>query len=273
MSFTEFAKGFFTLGKNMRYVNGVIKIAGMAPIDEVHRYGFMFFHNYFTNPQPEWVNQLRANEKSNKWYARLADGIFHNTQGARRAAQYHLDRIYEIENQVQNYLNQFDSSNIPQGSCIAIGNTQKLDFEYHAFVFAYRRTLEYFAAAIAAYSKDECGSFKDLSNILKKPKFPASIASPILKLIDEYSPKFNFVLTTGSSRSVRDKIAHFEFVSAGTFNLTSDGFRLLGGGEQLDFVGPPQRLCDVLSERINILDDFLNKTLVEFAEALKSLHK
>jgi hypothetical protein len=258
------------IGKCVVAVN---EIAGIAPIPDEQRYGFTRFHDYFTNPQPDWVTELRANEHSLKWYLRLADGIFSNVQGARRAVQYHLDRIIEIENEVAEYLSHHDFSGIPKGSCHAIGNTQKLDVEYHALVFAYRRTLEYFAAGIAAYFKSDCNSFKDLPNVLTRPKNPQIITAPILQLVNEHKTRFDFVLSIENShRSVRDTISHYEFVSAGTFNLTYDGFRLIGGGENLNFNGTPKRLCDVLNERAGFLDTFLNETLVAFTNSLHAHH-
>lgn len=258
------------IGKCVVAVN---EIAGIAPIPDEQRYGFTRFHDYFTNPQPDWVTELRANEYSLKWYLRLAGGIFSNVQGARRAVQYHLDRIIEIENEVAEYLSHHDFSVIPKGICHAIGNTQKLDVEYHALVLAYRRTLEYFAAGIAAYFKSDCNSFKGLPKILTRPKNPQIITAPILQLVNEHKTRFDFVLSIENSRrSVRDTISHYEFVSAGTFNLTCDGLRLIGGGENLNFNGTPKRLCDVLSERVGFLDTFLNETLVAFTNALHAYH-
>jgi len=258
------------IGKCVVVVN---EIAGIATIPDEQRYGFTRFHDYFTNPQPDWVTELRANERSLKWYSRLADGIFSNVQGARRAVQYHLDRITEIENEVEEYLSHHDFSGIPKGSCHAIGNTQKLDVEYHALVFAYRRTLEYFAAGIAAYFKSDCNSFKDLPNVLARPKTPQIVTTPILQLFNEHKSRFDFVLSSENSRrSVRDTISHYEFVSAGTFNLTCDGFRLVGGGENLNFENTPKHLCNALNEKAGFLDAFLNETLVAFTKALRAHH-
>lgn len=255
-------------------VIGVNEIAGIANLAEGQRYGFTHFHQYITDPQPDWITSLRASERSRKWYIRLADGIFTNAQGARRAVQYHLDRITEIESAVHEYLSHHDLSNIPPGTTQAIGNTQKLDVEYHAFVFAYRRTLEYFAAGISACFKSDCNSFKDLPNILRRPKSPEAIATPILALVAEHKHRFSFVLSDGDAhRSVRDRISHYEFFSAGTFNITCHGFRLVGGGEELEITGHPLCLGDVLSEKVAFLDVFLNETLLAFTDALRAYHK
>jgi len=257
------------LGKSVIAVN---EIAGIAPIAEVQRLGFTIFHEYFTNPQPDWVTELRANERTHKWYLKLADGIFSNTQGARRAVQYHLDRITEVECEVENYLERHDFSKIPKGTCHAIGNTQKLDVEYHAFVYAYRRTLEYFASGLAAYFRTECNSFKDLPKALNRPKATTEIYEPLLQVYEKYKYRFNFVLSYENARSVRDTISHYEFVSAGTFNLTCEGLRLVGGGENLNHSDAPSRLCDVLSEKTAFLDAYLNESLSVFTDALRAQH-
>lgn len=251
----------------------VNKIAGIPEVSKDQRYGFTLFHDYFTNPQPDWVTELRANGRSQKWYLRLAEGLFGHTQGARRAVEYHLSRIDEIESEVENYLGRQDLSKIPKGVCHAIGNTQKLDVEYHAFVFAYRRTLEYFAAGVAAYFKSECNSFKGLPNILERPKAPIEITAPLQRLYNEHKPQFEFVLShEDGHRSVRDTISHYEFVSAGIFNLTCEGFRLIGGAEKLALSDTPSRLRDVLGGRVASLDAYLNESLVAFTEALRAHH-
>lgn len=251
----------------------VNEIAGIPAVTEDQRYGFALFHDYFTNPQPDWVTELRENDRSQKWYLRLAEGLFGHTQGARRAVEYHLGRIDEIETEVESFLGRQDLSIIPKGSCHAIGNTQKLDVEYHAFVFAYRRALEYFAAGIAAYFKSECNSFKGLPNILARPKAPIAITAPLQALYDKHKPQFEFVLShEEGGRSVRDTISHYEFVSAGVFNLTCEGFRLVGGAEKLNLSESPSRLCDVLGKRVASLDAYLNESLLAFTEALRAHH-
>lgn len=251
----------------------VNEIAGIPEVSKDQRYGFTLFHDYFTNPQPDWVTELRANGRSQKWYLRLAEGLFGHTQGARRAVEYHLSRIDEIESEVENYLGRQDLSKIPKGFFHAIGNTQKLDVEYHAFVFAYRRTLEYFAAGVAAYFKSECNSFKGLPSILERPKAPIEITVPLQRLYNEHKPQFEFVLThEDGHRSVRDTISHYEFVSAGVFNLTCEGFRLIGGAEKLALSDTPSRLRDVLVGRVASLDAYLNESLVAFTEALRAHH-
>ncbi|KII32207.1 hypothetical protein NL64_13265 [Pseudomonas fluorescens] len=250
----------------------VNEIAGIPAVTEDQRYGFTLFHDYFTNPQPDWVTELRQNERSMKWYLRLAEGLFGHTQGARKAVEYHLCRIGEIESEVETYLGRQDLSKIPKGSCHAIGNTQKLDVEYHAFVYAYRRTLEYFAAGLAAYFRTECNSFKDLPKALNRPKAAPEIHEPLLQVYEKHKPSFDFVLSSENGRSVRDTISHYEFVPAGIFNLTCEGFRLVGGGENLAHSNSPGRLCDVLSERTAILDAYLNESLTAFTDALRAHH-
>ena len=117
-------------------------------------------------------------------------------------------------------------------STIGIGNTRIWDFEYQAFILAYRRSLDYLARAIATYFRNDFHSFRTLGDFLLNQK-PEQVSQPLITLHTKFSPLFEFVISEGTRKSVRDKISHYEYVPVGAINLSRKGFVLMGGGEQL----------------------------------------
>jgi hypothetical protein len=247
----------------------VMEIAGVPPLTPEQHEGFEYLHNYLFFPQPPWLKELRTTPAGERWYLRLVGGIFDNVQSARLAVEYHLGNIKAIESAVHTILQDRDLSIIPPNQTVAIGSTQKLEFEYHAYVFAYRRTLEYLARAMAGYLKCDCSSFNRFSKVLRA-KRSSNVATRLQVVCDEFDDQFAFVVSDGNEGvSVRDRISHYEFTSAGSYNLTRDGFRLIGGGEVLHLSGKAATLSEALLERLQKLDAFLSKMLHEFTDALR----
>lgn len=60
---------------------------------------------------------------------------------------------------------------------MGLGGTRKMDFEYQAFVLAYRRCLDYLAGAIASYFKTEVSSFRTLPKSISKSKMASTITT------------------------------------------------------------------------------------------------
>ncbi len=247
----------------------VIEIAGVPPLTPEQHEGFEYLHNYLFSPQPPWLQELRATPAGERWYLRLVGGIFDNVQSARLAVEYHFGNIKAIESAVHSVLQDRDLSTIPPNQTVAVGNTQKLEFEYHAYVFAYRRTLEYLSRAMAGYLKCDCSSFNRFSKVLTA-KRSSNVATRLQVVCDEFDEQFAFVVSDGNEGvSVRDRISHYEFTSAGSYNLTRDGFRLIGGGEVLHLIGKAGTLSEALEERLRVLDAFLSKMLHEFTDAVR----
>jgi len=77
-------------------------------------------------------------------------------------------------------------------------------------------------------------------------------------------------MSSVEKRSVRDKIAHYEWVTAGTINLNRHGFILLGGGEGLNLTMDHNiaRLTEALAERVRMLKACIDEMMRVFvAEA------
>ena len=152
-------------------------------------------------------------------------------------------------------------------SAIGGGNTQKLDFEYHSFVFAYRRSLDYLARGASALLKEEIKSFRDLPKLLRNH----SKHDWVIKLIGiqaTYAPKFGSFMTGDDGKSVRDQITHYSHVPAGSLNVNISGVFFAGGGENLD---SNRQLADVLNNYVRLLRTVIAEMLEVMKQGLRNV--
>lgn len=233
---------------------------------------FLRFHNYITNPQPVFITNWRDDPTQEKWYHRLVNGILGDVQSAFSATVYHLSRLTEIEEEVSTFLDGHNFRQFIGQSTIGLGDTKKLDFEYQAYVLSYRRCLDYLARSLAGYFKRDCTSFRQFPKNLRTAP-AASVANALLKVHGNHVQTFQFVLNEGEGRSVRDRIAHYEFVSAGCINLRADGFKLVGGGENrgMGNTSAEEPLGSALLNRTNALIRFLGEIVDAFIDSAAAL--
>jgi hypothetical protein len=107
-------------------------------------------------------------------------------------------------------------------SIYGFGNPRALDIEYQAFILTVRRCLDYLAGALACFFLREVDSFRTFPKSLSRTSCPA-VAAALIEAHTRHIHSLEFVLAVGR-KSVRNRIAHYEFVSAGSVNLTADGF-------------------------------------------------
>jgi hypothetical protein len=84
-----------------------------------------------------------------------------------------------------------------------------------SFVFALRRATEYFAAAVATYFKTDCARIRKVGAAIEGCE-PRERCLGAAAAIQEGLSQLPDVLTQGSARSVRDRMAHWDFVAAGS---------------------------------------------------------
>ncbi len=228
--FKKMAESFFS-PEIQGCVSVVESIAGYK-LSASDRQPFLYFHNYLTNPQPDFISEWRNDETQEKWYHRFANGILGDVQNAFACALYHYERLVAIEQSVMEGIERHNYRRVIGNSTIGLGNTLVWDFEYQAFILAFRRCLDYLARAICAYFKNDFHSFRKLGRFLENLNRPV-VTKPLIDLHRKYSTKFDFVLSDGNRKSVRDKISHYEYVPVGCINLSQRGFMLVGGGEEL----------------------------------------
>lgn len=251
-------------------INAASQAAGAPDLTGQAKDAMNYLHAYLFFPQPRWLTDLRATEKGNRWYSRLVSGIFDNVQSARQAVEYHLKSIERIEANVSDALGGCDFSDIPPGTVVGVGNTKTLEFEYHAYVFAYRRALEYLARAIAGYFRTDCNSYKDLESAISNRHGGSIVTQRVLAACQKYSDELAFVISIGNDHhSVRDVLTHYEFVPVGCFNISRYGFRLFGTTESLISEGMVTTLTEALQMRMLTLDALLADVIRTFTDAVR----
>lgn len=96
------------------------------------------------------------------------------------------------------------------------------------------------------------------------------MATAVQKVCDKYADDLAFVVSDANEHlSVRDRISHYEFTSAGSYNLSSKGGQLLGGAEKLQPRNDAMTLGKVLGDRMQHLDEFLRELLIAFTDAVR----
>ena len=249
-------------------IKAVESVTGFK-LSAVDEQPFRYFDKLLTSPQPAFILAWRADPKLEKWYHRFAGG-FSDVHHTMACVLYHHDRINEIETKVIEGIEKFNYREVLGNSTIALGNTLIWDFEYQAFILAYRRCLDYLARAICTYFKNDFNSFRKLGDFLLKAK-PESVAYALIPVFEKYFNLFEFVLSEGNRKSVRDKITHYEYVSVGVINLNTRGLILAGGGEQIGISKPSEAeiLSEILNRHVDNLKNCIREMIYCFVDSVQ----
>ena len=251
-----------------RIVDAQEAIANRADynLPDAQRAHFVQFRTWI-NSRPDFIVTWRSDPTSERnRYLKMMNAI-ESSENALAATQYHLDRISDLEDHIDTILSGRDlRDQLPQGASVAMPGTRKMDFEYHSFVHAYRRSLDHVCAALTVY-------FNGLNNVDSYSRFvskvtkcePAHIARPLAAIGAKWRGFFEFVVGDERGRSLRDRITHKEFVSAGTVSITRDGGSYVGGGELLAW-NDSSGLTHILEGRLGSLLEFQCELLQTFTE-------
>ena len=223
---------------------------------------FLAFHRFVTEPEPQFITAWRADPKKERWYRLLVNGVG-NVESSFACVRYHQERVRSIEAAAHACFEDAGVRDRLGSATVGGGNTLALDFGYQAYVLAYRRCLDHLARALAAYFRNDQHSFRQLPKLLAKAK-PRLVAEAIYAVIGRHSTNFEFVLSAPGANSVRDRIAHYEFVPAGVLNISARGFVLMGGGEEIGLDASPTLLRDVLTRRTGELFACISELLSRF---------
>jgi len=225
---------------------------------------------HWINTRPNFIAKWRTDPVAEKQdyprFMTVADG----SRSAYAAVCYHLSRTKKIEADVNAVLCRYDFTNqFPPKSVAAIGRMRQLDFEYHAFVLAYRRCLDYMAWGLSTYFKQRQNSFNRFAKTLDNGH-PTAVAKALKLAYERHFQKFGFVIGTEHGKSIRDRIGHSEFVQAATINVTSSGHRFVGGGEKLRLTDPNDKrsLSEILEARATDLHECISDFLATFRTAV-----
>lgn len=248
----------------------VVKSIAGFELAAVDRQSFRYFHSYITNPQPDFITAWRADPQLEKWYHRFVNGFLGDVQNTLACVLYHHGRLKAIESAVIENIEKFDYRKVIGNSTMALGNTLVWDFEYQAFILAYRRCLDYLARAVCPYFRNDFHSFRTLGTFLGKLK-QGEVTQGLISVHAKYSPLFDFVLSEGNRKSLRDKISHYEYVPVGTINLSQRGFVLAGGGEQLGLSHSTGAvtLSEVLDSHVSNLKCCVREMIYRFVDSVR----
>ena len=232
-----------------------------------------------SDPPPAHIAYWSKNPSKQKWQRRHIEGISVHVFNALTCARYHQSNLMQLQEVAMAIYKSTEVAKSLTDRGISVGALAKWDAEYQAFVLAVRRCLDYLARAIAAYFHNDHNSFRTLPKLLQSVK-PSTVGMPLIELHSKFSPRFEYVLSEGEKKSVRDLISHYEHVSAGCFNVNELGFTMAGGGEKERLRASGYRrdggLGHVIEERATDLNqcviEFLN-TFIRQATAVEAFAK
>lgn len=216
------------------------RVAGYSPPKELVL-PFSRLHKVLLENEPRCLVHLRQSEPGRvDWIKRLRSAILNSLQEGLCATSYHLSKIEAMELDMlhiaETYVPKLGVS--PTSSAMAGGNSRGLNFEYQAFAFALRRSLEYLGVAVAAYFKADCHSIRALLKSIEGAA-PLERAQAIRVIYGHHTETLQDVIPKDKDvkRSLRDRLAHWEAVGAGCFNLSRTPFGysigIFGGGHDL----------------------------------------
>jgi hypothetical protein len=231
-------------------------------------------HHCFDEPNPEFTKGWGTESPNWKWQKTHNESIG-STQSAVAAVFYHCENILRIEREVLSFhdIEILISLMSKSKSTIGGGNTEKLNFEYHAFIFAYRRTLDYLSrGVVTALIKEECKSYNKLPNSLKNHSKKPWVQQ-IIDMHSQYASQLKAFVHPNRGYSTRDRITHFQHVPAGCLNVTEQGIFFVGGGENLNIneqgifvLGDPLR--KVIDTYVFTLQDILTQCFSSMAAGM-----
>ncbi len=220
-----------------------------------------YHQHFFEGSKPDFSKDWGDTSPNWKWQKKHYDSILGSVQSALASVHYHRDNMLRIEREILSFTRMDELvtifKNDASGSCIGGGNTQKLDFEYHAFVFSYRRTLDYLTRGVSALLKQDFHSFRTLNKGFAAHQKHTWV-NEIVAIHAKYTPKLEKFLGKEDGKGTRDLIAHYLHVPAGCLNVNSSGVFFAGGGEGLSH---NQTLRAAIDLYVRILEGIISETL------------
>ena len=218
--------------------------------------------HFFTDPRPSFTVDWGEASTTWRWQKLYSESVFGSSQSAAAAVLYHRENLLRMERDLISFLDLDRLVAAAGQSSFGGGNTQKLDFEYHGFVFAYRRALDYLARGIAALLHQNFNSFRRLPDLLAAHTKHAWVTQ-LIEVHSRYTPTLDTFLGNRTDRSTRDRIAHYTHVPAGCLNVNVQGVFFAGGGEELD---PSRTLGVVIDGYVHTLRHLLADVLQTIAD-------
>lgn len=197
------------------------------------------------------------------------------------AAVYHRLNVFEIEQDLAEACRiayAIVPEDVVESPITMAVPAKKLAYEYHAFLFAIRRTLEYLARGLANYFDRSSKSFRRLPKALDGAPPPA-VSDAVVEQLSKSLSALDGVLSRPDERAPRDRVAHTRPEEPGTLNIKffPEGnvvVHLVGGAEDFDLSSRTEQssmqLASLLEERCELVERVaieLLARLPEFKEA------
>lgn len=159
------------------------------------------------------LNRLTIEGGSDRDWLTKFKGSIENVNDGLAASYYHLSNVEKLEQKVISIaFEELPIIKSPKGCCIAMDNSEKLGFEYIAFLSALRRTLEYLSVSVGAFFKQETHKFSSLAKSIKERE-PKGISIQIDKKLQEHVTNLSDIYSESHGWAPRDIITHKKPVS------------------------------------------------------------
>jgi hypothetical protein len=232
----------------------------------------------FLKTEPPSLRHLQPSSGKRDWLAEMKERIFGNLREGLAITRYHLDRVEMIEGQITAIAREHETSLFNKANMGFGLHSRPLVAEYQAFEIALRRSLEYLAGAVSAYFKTDGNRIRTLATTIggRSPEEAATAAAARL----EAANIEQLIGSRTGSKSVRDRLAHYESVSPGIVNIgqSFDGalwVRLHGEAEDLNPLGSEktETLSHVLMGRIERVEALATGLFIDLGLLPNPSHK
>lgn len=218
------------------------------------------------DPVPTFVNDWQSDERKARWFKPFINGFVFDVANTMSIIEYHNTRLTSFHNQIFQVIEQTGLRDQLHNTTMAARNTLALDAEYQALILASRRCLDYSVRSFACFFQNDFHSFNKFSNFLNNHIH--TVASELAKKHADFKQRFEgSLISVGTSKSTRDLLSHYNFVSAGCLNISQSGILIAGGGENLSPWENGKLLIDATQELVDLIRNWLRDSVDTIIDA------
>jgi hypothetical protein len=229
-----------------------------------------------------WPDHLVKAPGEPDWMTRFWTALLNHTIEGYGATLYHYERLAEIEQQIVRAADSL--KDIPVGystSYMGGGNLRVFEYEYQAYLMAYRRTLEYLAQAICSYFKVEGKRIRGVEKKIKDCE-PRQVCERLVAVLDTHlKAMVDFLPKKGDPDSKRDELAHGKPVKLGERNIrygetdieiffapTMESYEKLPESRMIYQGARKVMVCHIVNDHVKLQMDRLENLIRAVAEVL-----
>lgn len=218
-------------------IEAVLEVVNFRLPDEIHERFERIVEEIRARP-PCVARLLPKEEGKTNWYLKFGNGVSWSLREGLGASHYHAENAAALEQQaVEAAAGGLDKLEAPDWASQKPIYTRKLNYEYQAWRFALRRTLDYLGFTVCAFWKKPCNSINGVRKALEDARDELERRDRVVAAVDRVRADLADIIGV-ESWSVRDQIAHWEALEAGTLDILWDknltGVSMARGAENLD---------------------------------------